>query len=133
MNKLALILALSLVLSGCGPQATSGPSASKDEYAKGAVVKDFPTLPLYPGSKTIETYGRDKKYGGSFMVSESLSKVVDFYSQALSTSGWRSSLNQVSSTNYVFNISSSAQIGQIIVNTAAGGKQTAITISVEPR
>lgn len=134
IKKLIVLFLISIALSGCLHSA-SQKSGQKNtgEFVKGAVVAGFPNLPLYPGAKVIETFQQDKKYGGSFVVKDDLAKVVNFYAKSLPTSGWQANLAQNSATNYVFDISTATQVGQIIVNTAADGKQTAITMAIEPR
>ena len=134
IKKLIVFLFISIVLSGCLPSVSKKTGKENaGEFVKGAVVEDFPNLPLYKGAKVIETYGQDKKYGGSFIVADSPEKVVNFYVKSLPAGGWQSTLAQNSGSNYVFSISNPGFSGEIIVNRAADGKQTAITISVVPR
>ena len=133
--KLLTIVFLSLLLAGCSfAQLQKDPEAlQSEEFVKGAVVKGFPSIPLPTSAKPIESYGRDKKYGASFISTDSLKKVVDFYSNGLAIGGWEGNLRQVSESNFVFDIKNPANAGTVIINTAADGKQTAITISLEPR
>lgn len=134
IKKLAVLILISTMLAGCLPSASpKNQQKSGQEFVKGAVVAGFPNLPLYPGAKVVETFKQDKKYGGSFMVRDDLVKVVNFYSKVLPEGGFESKLAQNSSSNYTFSISNSTTAGKIIVNTAADGKQTAITISIEGR
>ena len=134
IKKLIILVLISTVLAGCGLTASQKSGVSQtSEYVKGAVVKGFPNLPLFPGAKVVETYGQDRQYGGTFITGDNLAKVVDFYSKSLGVAGWQSTLAQKSASNYVFTISNSQQVGEVIVNTAADGKKTAITMSVESR
>lgn len=134
IKKLIVLFLISIALSGClhGVSQKSG-QKNTGEFVKGTVVAGFPNLPLYSGAKVIETYGKDKKYGGSFIVADSLEKVVSFYAKSLPAGGWQNTLAQKASSNYVFSINNVSLSGEITVNTAADGKQTAITISVAPR
>ena len=134
IKKLIVFLFISIVLSGCLPSVSKKTSKENaGEFVKGAVIEGFPNLPLYQGAKIIETYGRDKKYGGSFIVKDSVEKVVNFYVKSLPVGGWQSTLAQKASSNYVFSINNQGFSGEIIVNGAADGKQTAITIYLVPR
>lgn len=139
IKRIFLIFSMSAVLSGCIPSAFIGGSNSSavegkvGAFIKGKAVKGFPALPLYPKAKLLESYGANSSYGATAVSGDELSKVVDFYSQSLPQLGWDPKLVQNSETNYVFEIKNSKQQGVVIVNTAADGKQTAITISVAPR
>lgn len=135
IKKLLTVALLSLLLAGCSfAQLQKDPEASQnEEFAKGAVVKGFPIVPLPTGAKPIESYGSNKQYGASFVTSDNLKKVVDFYSTGLAASGWNATLRQASASNFVFDVNNAANAGTIIVNTAADGKQTAISISLDPR
>ena len=53
--------------------------------------------------------------------------------KSLPVGGWQSTLAQKASSNYVFSINNQGFSGEIIVNGAADGKQTAITIYLVPR
>ena len=103
------------------------------QKVEGKVVEGFPALPLFPKSEVIESYGKDGKYGAAFISSGDLVKVVNFYNDSLPRSGWQVSLKQQSETNYFFEIKNDQLEGAIIINTAADGKKTAITISTAPR
>ena len=134
IKKLIVFLFISIVLSGCLPSVSKKTGKENaGEFVKGAVVEGFPNMPLYQGAKIIETYGQDKKYGGSFIVKDSPEKVVNFYVKSLPVGGWQSSLAQKAGSNYVFSVNNPGFSGQIIVNRAADGKQTAITIYLVPR
>jgi|SRR3989344_4133315 len=133
-RKLLIILCLALTLAGCISVAGKKSTAKKGvEFAKGTVVDGFPNMPLYPKSRVIETYGEGKKFGGTFYSGEKLAKVVGFYQTTLTQSGWEVAARQVSQSNFVFDVKNTASVGSVIVNTAGDGKQTAITIWVEPR
>ena len=134
IKNLLFFLVVAILLAGCGPQISQNKTQGKDvEFIKGQIVKDFPSVPLYRGAKVEESYGLDKKYGASFSVKDDLVKVVNFYTGSLPTAGWESSLKQISSTNYIFDIKNATSAGTITINTAADGKTTAISIAVEPR
>ena len=132
---MTILLTCSMVLSACIPTLnTNGGGVKSEEFTKGKVVRGFPAdLPLYKGAQVIESYGGVSGYGASFIVDESLVKVVNFYNQTLSQSGWTVIAKQQSETNYVFEIKNDKNRGQVIVNTAADGKKTAITMSVSSR
>lgn len=130
-----ILILVPLVLGGCIPSVNTGGSRSQSspEYAQGAIVEGFPSLPLYEEAVVIESFGFNGKYGAAFVVDESLAKVVSFYSGSLKNLNWDVNLVQNSGTNYVFEIKNSGTKGEVIVNTASDGKKTAITMSVEPR
>lgn len=134
-KKLIGLLALSLVLSGCLPNLSTPKSGSGEEnqFIKDDIVKGFPGVPLYPDAKIIESYFKDGVYGASVISSDDLSKVSDFYSTSLAALGWESDVKQVNDHNFVFKIKNEQYSGEIIVNTAADNKQTAITYSLDPR
>lgn len=129
-----IVIFLSIILAGCIPKVSNDDSSKESgEFAQGQVIKGFPNLPLYEGAKVVQTYGQGDEFGGSFMVDEQLSKVVDFYNKNLPAAGWQASLKQASLTNFVFDVKNAQTAGTIIVNTAADGKQTAITMALAPR
>ncbi|HSX18839.1 MAG TPA: hypothetical protein VLE91_01755 [Candidatus Saccharimonadales bacterium] len=134
----AAFLIMPLVLSACStpaPVSIGGISAPPDveEFTKGSLVKGFPAnLPLYPGATVVESYSNKDAFGASFTTSDDFSKVVAFYNK-LPQLGWDSQLKQVSATNYAYDIKGGTLAGTIIVNTAADGKTTAITIAVANR
>ncbi len=132
---ITFLLTLPLVLSGCVPNlGSSGSGVGADNFVKGSVVAGFPNVPLVSGAQTIETYGYQGLYGGVFITGDSLNKVLNFYQNNLAGAGWQSTLRQGSlQSNYVFEIKNDKQQGTVIVNTAADGKKTAITISVGPK
>jgi len=137
-KKMIFALAIGLVpvvLSACIPTTISKGSSSTPtgEYVKGSVVKGFPAnIPLYKGAKVIESYGNQGSYGATFTSSDSLSKVVDFYNK-LPQLGWDTTISQPSATNFVYDVKGGTFIGEVIVNTAADGKTTAITVSLANR
>ncbi len=134
MRFFIFIALASLILSGCLPTIGNIKAPSeKGEFVKGEVVKGFPPLPLYPKAQVIETYGSKAGYGGSFVSQDALTKVVNFYGPALSQLGWQTTLRQKSQTSYVYEIKNNTYNGEVIINTASDGKQTAITMSTEPR
>lgn len=125
----------SMILAGCFPSVVTdrgAPSAS-GEFAKGQIVRGFPSLPSYPKAQVLETYGSKEGFGGSFVSYDELAKVVNFYGSGLRQLGWETVLRQKSETNYVYEIKNDAYMGEVIINTAANDKQTAIMIVLEPR
>jgi hypothetical protein len=137
-KRIFLIITMSLILSGCLPKAflstsSSGAVGQAGVFIQGKAVKGFPALPLYPKAKLLESYGANSTYGASAISGDGLSKIVDFYNKSLPPLGWELQLVQNSQTNFVFDIKNSSQQGVVIVNTAADGKKTAITISVASR
>ncbi|MBI3341989.1 hypothetical protein HY024_02605 [Candidatus Curtissbacteria bacterium] len=131
--KILVVLALPLVLSGCIPFGLTGGDSgggNSDQFVKGAVAPGFPPVPLIPKAQTVESYGNNGVYGASFVSSESLSKVVNFYNENLQKGGWESQLSQSSSSNFVFNIKNDKYAGTILVNSSADPKKTAITMSL---
>jgi len=134
MRKLLIFLAISVLFSGCSANfGASSQKQTKREFLKGAVVKGFPAVPLYPKSKILESYGYGNSYGASFISSEKLDKVIKFYQQGFGQLGWESTLRKRSDTNYVFSIKNNKYSGELIVNVAADGKNTAITTYVSGR
>lgn len=135
-SRFVLIVLLSLTLSACLPQFNSGTDKNagvQGQFLKAKAPKGFPSLPLYPKSKILESYGLSPKFGASAISGDSLSKVVDFYNTSLVTLGWEFKLRQVDTTRYIFDVKNQTQQGTVIVNTAADGKMTAITLSVGAR
>lgn len=134
--KTAVILTASFVLSGCtlGIGMGSGTSPENGQFVKGALADGFPSnLPLYKDAVPVESYGSESEFGASFIADENLLKVVNFYSTALPQLGWQSSLSEGAQDNYVFDISSDLYSGSVVVNVAADGKKTAITMAVSQR
>lgn len=134
MRKLLIFLILAIALSGCTANfGTTSEKPKKREFLKGAVVKGFPAVPLYPKSKILESYGYKDSYGAAFISGEKLDKVIKFYQQGFGQLGWESTLRRSSDTNYVFSIKNPKYTGELIVNVAADGKKTAITAYVSQR
>jgi len=132
--KFFLVIASSLILTSCIPSlSTDKGSTDSGEFAKGKVVKGFPNLPLYPKSQVVETIGQKDSYGGSFVANADLLKIVKFYDESLPKLGWESKVKQQSVQNFLFEVKNSKLKGTIIVNTAADGKTSAITIATSPR
>lgn len=129
-----LILIVPLVLSACVPSVSpTNKPVDSQEFLKGAVVKGFPQVPLIEGAQVLESYSNKGNFGTAFISDESLSKVINFYGDSLKQLGWEASLKKRSETNYIFEIKNATQKGSVIVNTAADGKKTAISIFVSPR
>ena len=134
MRKLLIFLTLSIILAGCTANfGASSQKSVKREFLKGAVVKGFPALPLYPKSKVLESYGYKNSYGAAFVSGDKLDKVIKFYQQGFGVLGWESVLRKKSDTNFVFAIQNKEYSGELIVNVAADGKKTAITTYVSKR
>jgi len=133
MKKLLIVLVLSLILSGCiGVGSKKGPKAD-GEFVKGQVVEGFPNVPAYPQAEIIESFGLEGKFGVSSVSGDELAKVVNFFGPALNQLGWQNSLKKNSDTNFEYEISNDEFKGRVTINTAADGKSTAISVSVEPR
>ena len=129
-----VLLLVPLVLTACLPKIGSSTApVSSNEFVKGSIVKGFSSVPLIPKAQVLESYGNKGNFGASFISDEKLSKVIKFYDESLKKLGWDGTLQKRSETNYVYNIKNASQEGSIIVNTAADGKKTAITIFVSPR
>lgn len=129
--KLFIVALLPVVLSGCVNFGVGGGrSDPQGEFLQGGVVKGFPPVPVYPKAQIGETYGNGSVFGASLVSGDSLAKILDFYRENLTKDGWETDLNQLAETNYVFGIKNATYQGKIIVNTAVGGKKTAITISL---
>ncbi len=134
MRLLLLLFIIPLVLTGCLPKiGLGGGESPKEEYLKGKVVGNFPNIPLYPKSRVIESYGFNDTFGSSFAIDEDLKKVIEFYNNSFPLLGWEFASRQVSNDNFAYDVKSEKYQGQVVVNTAADGKQTAITISLSPR
>lgn len=134
MNVFIVVLISFLILAGCVPKlGGDGKNNATETFVAGAVVKGFPDVPAYPGAKTIESYGKDKNFGATFYTDDKLAKVIEYYNSAFFKLGWESTLVKNSDTNFQYNIKKSSNQGVVIINTAADGKNTVITISVEPR
>lgn len=135
-RRVLIIFSVSLILSGCTGGflgESSGGGEGADEYKKSAIVKGFPSLPLYPKAKVVESYGFGDKYGAVFITDDNVEKVIEFYTQSLATLGWENNVVRTAATNYQFAVKNNESQGIIIVNLAADGKKTAITVAVEPR
>lgn len=122
-----------LILSGCIPRVDTSGQEGSGEYVRGEVIKGFPSLPLYEGAQVIESYGYGGTWGATFITGDDLGKVVNFYNDSLPKLGWDVVVNARSQANYVFEIENVQNKGEVIVNIAADGKKTAITMAVEPR
>lgn len=131
--RLSIVLLVSLLLTGCLPKVGTSGQEGSGEYIKGEVVGGFPPLPLYEGAQVVESYGYQGAFGATFMTGDDLGKVVNFYNDSLPKLGWDMVVNARSQTNYVFEVKNVQSSGEIIVNTAADGKKTAITMAVGPR
>ncbi len=134
IKRIVAVFAVSMVLSGCSLSlGKSEEVGTGGEFLKGKVVAGFPAVPAYPKSNALESYGFSNYWGVSSISGDSLDKVVKFYSTSLKPAGWDYSVRQVSQTNIVFDIKNNTSGGSVIINTAADGNKTAITVSIEPR
>lgn len=134
LGRLAILAILvPLVLTGCIPRVGTSQQEGSREYVRGKVVEGFPPLPLYEGAKVIESYGWRGTWGATFVTSNDLGKVVNFYNDSLPKLGWDVQVTTKSDANYVFEIKNVQNKGEVMVNVAADGQKTAITMVVEPR
>lgn len=132
---ISFLVVSTFLLTGCVPKLnTTGGGVKSEEFAKGKVVRGFPQdLPLYKGAVVIESYGGVSGYGASFITDDSLNKVVNFYNLGLAQLGWTVEVKKQSDTNFIFEIKNDKNQGRVIVNTAADGKKTAITVTISGR
>lgn len=131
---LILIILIPTILAGCLPKvAQKGTAAEQSgEFIKGAIARNFPSIPAYPKMIIVESYGGEDNWGASFLASDNLDKVVKFYEKSLAQSGWDSNLRKRGQT-YVFEIKNEKTRGEVIVNKASDNKKTAITVWAQPR
>lgn len=134
-KKIFILLAVPFFLSGCaGFGISQDTSTSRSgQFLKGGVIKGFPGVPAYPKARLGESYGDNRSWGVYFVSSDKLDKVLRFYSENLSKAGWENTLKQLSQSNYIYEIKNAKYQGNIIVNTAADMKSTAITIALITR
>lgn len=132
---ISFVIVSTFLLTGCVPKLnTGGAGVKSEEFAKGKVVRGFPQdLPLYKGAVVVESYGGASGYGASFITDDSLNKVVNFYNVGLIQLGWTVDAKKQSDTNFIFEIKNDKNRGRVIVNTAADGKKTAITMTIADR
>lgn len=133
---LLVVLASPILLSGCIPGGNGlsvVSSTEKSGFVQGAAVKNFPGIPVYPKSKLIESYTDGTNFGGSAYSSESLQKVVDFYTSAFKQLGWENTITRQTNNNFLIEYKSDKNRGEVIINTASDNKRTAITIIARPR
>lgn len=134
IKKLIVVLLSSFLLAGCIPRLTTDSSvSSQSEFIKGKAVSGFPNVPRYPKSQLLESINDNNSYGAAFIVDEDIAKVVDFYNNSLSATGWESTAVKKTETNYVFEVKNADYSGEVIVNTVSDSKSTAISVFVEPR
>lgn len=123
-----------LALSGCGvPNIKVEEQIDKNVFVKGAVMKKFPPVPIYPETEIIESYSSSENYGATSVVDDTLDKVVDFYQKAFVQLGWENSLIRQTESNYILDFKSPQYRGSVTVNTASDNKKTAISVVVSPR
>lgn len=131
------VLVIPVILSGCLPAV--GPSDGgveingKNTFAKGAVVANFPPVPIYPEAVVIESYSSNGNFGASFVTKEGIDKVISFYQEAFVSLGWENNLTRQTANNYLFEIRNATKKGSVIINTASDSKSTAITVALSPR
>lgn len=134
IKKLGAIMVISMLLSGCSPNlGQSEDVGTAGEFLKGKVVSGFPAVPAYPKSNILESYGSGNNWGVSSISSDGLDKVIKFYGDSLKASGWDYTVRKVNEANFVFDIKNAKNQGSVIINTAADGRKTAITVSIESR
>ena len=134
IKKLIIVLAFSFFATGCIPRlGNDGTVVSQSEFIKGKAVSGFPNVPRYPESQLLESINDNNSYGASFISEENIQKVVDFYSNFLTQTGWESALVKKTESNYVFEVKNADYSGEVIVNTASDNKNTAISVFIEPR
>lgn len=131
---LTLLILMPTILAGCLPKVAQKGTASEQsaEFLKGAIARNFPSIPAYPKMIIVESYGDENHWGASFLAGDNLDKVVKFYEKSLGQSGWDSALIKRGQT-YVFEIKNEKTHGQVIINKASDNKKTAITVWAEPR
>ena len=129
-----VLFAVSLTLSGCVPAV--GPSGAKNAgkyaFVKGAIVSDFPPVPLYPKAQIIESYSTDNNFGLSAYSGDGLDQVVEFYRQAFVQNGWENNLVRQGEENFHFDFKSDQVRGDITINNTTN-RSTAITITATKR
>lgn len=138
MKSVFVLLSLIFVavtVSACVPRlGTSDKAPPAGEFVQGVIVSGFPqNLPLFEDAQIVESYGSSEAFGASFIAKGDFNRVVNFYNGALPELGWQSTLRKWSETNYQFDIKNDTYVGTVVVNTAADGKKTAITMAVELR
>lgn len=134
ITKLIVLFMLPVLLSGCvGFGVGGGSKGPQDQFLKGRLVSGFPAVPIYPKVKLDQSYSGQGGFGAAFISSDNINKVVKFYNENLSKAGWQGNLRTLSDANYVFEIKNTKYKGSVIVNLAADGRKTAITISVEEK
>lgn len=136
ITKLVIYLMVPMLLAGCIPSLRrdrAGQQSGSSQFLKGTISGQFPNLPRYPQSQVIESYNVGDLFGVFFISEEGLGKVVNFYIDALADLQWESELKKQSETHYVFEFKNERHKGSIIINRAAGGRKTAITVYGEPR
>ncbi len=135
LNKIILVVLVSVTVTGCIPSiGNNNPKPkSEGEFKTGTIVAGFPPLPTYPKVKVIESYGSSNSYGATFTTDAPLTQVFDYYNGALATLGWTSTVHKKTETNIVYDVKNDKYSGQVIINTAADGKTTAITLAVSAR
>lgn len=131
----AILFLTSIVLSACIPTiGTPETAGEKGEFAKGKIVRGFAgNVPLYKEAVPVETYASEDAFGGSFISEDSLSGVLKFYQETLPKLGWETAVSSLTEANYVLDIKNQEYRGSVIVNVAADGRSTAITIAVAKR
>lgn len=133
LPTLGIFLSLPLVLAACLPSiGSSDKSEGSPSYVQGRVVSNFPQIPIFEGASVVESYGYKVAFGASFISPDSLKEVGEFYNRSLGKAGWETKV-ETNQTGYIYEIKNDKYQGEIIINTAADGKDTAITIAVSQR
>lgn len=74
-----------------------------------------------------------KSKNGVVLAGDDFAKVVKFYNDSLSKLGWETKAMKQSEESYVFDVKNAQNAGSVIVNVAADGKKTAISMFTSPR
>ena len=134
IRKILIVLAFAFFATGCLPRLGNGGGAtSQSEFAKAKPVSGFPNMPRYPKAQLLESIDDKDSFGASFIVDEELQKVVDFYFGSLPQFGWEVTDIKKTDSRNVFEVRNAQYSGEVIINTAADSKSTAISVFVEPR
>ncbi len=136
IKKLFLLLLVSMTLSGCLPSISKfggEKPVNPGDFAQGRIVSGFPNLPKFPEAQVIESINYQDSYGASFITKDTLDKVLTFYTDSLPQLGWDMQLVKRTETNFLLKVKNVQYEGEITINTASDGVNTAITYSISPR
>ena len=133
LPTLSIFLILPLILAACLPSL--GPSDKSEglpDYVQGRVVANFPPIPFYEEATVIESYGYKGTFGASFISSDSVKDVSEFYNRSLAEAGWEVNSEAVE-RGYLFKVKNEKYQGEVIVNSASDDKKTAITMAISEK